>query len=184
MNINLPEPMKYHTKSIALVIILILMAACGEADKHTTESSEYIKVFVGARIIDGTGRNPIEDGVLIIQAGRIRQVGLRGAIEIPGGAEIIDLNSMTLMPGIINTHGHVGNTLGSESGHYSKENILDHLSLYADMESPLLLAWGEMEKKQQSCVTGRIQPLLTGPGYTLLGSCYRRQPGRSYKCCK
>ncbi len=131
MNINLPEPKKYHTKSIALVIILILMAACGEADKHTTESSECIKVFVGARIIDGTGRNPIEDGVLIIQAGRIRQVGLRGAIEIPGGAEIIDLNSMTLMPGIINTHGHVGNTLGSESGHYSKENILDHLSLYA-----------------------------------------------------
>ena len=123
--------MKHNNKSFALVIILILMAACSEADKHTTETSENIKAFVGARIIDGTGKSPIEDGVLIIQAGRISKVGRQSAVEIPEGAEIIDLNNMTLMPGIINTHGHVGNTLGLESGHYSEENILDHLNLYA-----------------------------------------------------
>jgi len=123
--------MKHNNKSFALVTILILMAACGESDKHTTETSENIKAFVGARIIDGTGRSPIEGGVLIIQAGRIRQVGMQSAVEIPEGAEIIDVNSMTLMPGIINAHGHVGNTLGLEPGHYSEENILDHLSLYA-----------------------------------------------------
>ena len=131
MKINLLKPMKHNNKSFALVTILILMAACGETDKHNTAASENIKVFVGARIIDGTGKSPIEDGVLIIQAGRISQVGMQSAIEIPEGAEIIDLNNMTLMPGIINTHGHVGNTLGLESGHYSEENILDHLSLYA-----------------------------------------------------
>jgi len=123
--------MKHNNKSFTLVTILILMAACGETGKPTTETSEKIKAFVGARIIDGTGKSPIEDGVLIIQAGRISQVGMQSAIEIPEGAEIIDLNSMTLMPGIINSHGHVGNTLGLESGHYSEENILDHLSLYA-----------------------------------------------------
>jgi len=131
VKINLPEPMKHNNKSFAFVTIFILMAACGEEDKHTIETSENIKAFVGARIIDGTGRSPIEGGVLIIQAGRIRQVGMQSAVEIPEGAEIIDVNSMTLMPGIINAHGHVGNTLGLEPGHYSEENILDHLSLYA-----------------------------------------------------
>ncbi|MCZ6803315.1 MAG: amidohydrolase family protein [Proteobacteria bacterium] len=123
--------MKQNIKLFALITILILMAACGEADKRTTETSENIKAFVGARIIDGTGKDPIEDGVLIIQAGRIIQVGMQSTIKIPEGAEIIDLDSMTLMPGLINTHGHVGNTLGLESGHYSEENILEHLSLYA-----------------------------------------------------
>ena len=123
--------MKYHYMSFALVITSILMIACGEADKRATKTSENIKVFVGVRIIDGTGKSSIEDGILIIRAGRISQVGMQSNIEIPEGAEIIDLKSMTLMPGIINTHGHVGNTLGLESGHYSEENILDHLNLYA-----------------------------------------------------
>jgi len=123
--------MKHNNKSFALVIILILMAACGETDKHNTEASANIKAFVGSRIIDGTGKSPIEDGVLIIQAGRVSQVGTQSDIEIPEEAEIIDLTNMTLMPGIINAHGHVGNTLGLESGHYSEENILNHLSLYA-----------------------------------------------------
>ncbi len=123
--------MKHNNKSFALVIILILMAACGETDKHNTEASANIKAFVGSRIIDGTGKSPIEDGVLIIQAGRVSQVGTQSDIEIPEEAEIIDLTNMTLMPGIINAHGHVGNTLGLESGYYSEENILNHLSLYA-----------------------------------------------------
>ena len=87
--------------------------------------------FVGATIIDGTEAEPLEDGVLVITDGRIQTVGPRSAVTIPAGAEQIDVTGKTIMPGLINAHGHVGDTLGLESGHYNTENLLRQLSLYA-----------------------------------------------------
>ncbi len=57
------------------------MIACDEADKRATETSENIKAFVGVLVIDGTGKNPIEDGILITQAGQIREVGITQPIN-------------------------------------------------------------------------------------------------------
>ena len=63
--------------------------------------------------------DPIEDGVVVITDGRIRTVGPRSAVTVPAGAQIIDVAGKTIMPGIINAHGHVGGTLGLEGGHYN-----------------------------------------------------------------
>jgi imidazolonepropionase-like amidohydrolase len=87
--------------------------------------------FVGANIIDGTGAEAIEDGVLVISNGKIRSVGPASAVTIPVDSEIINARGKTIMPGMINAHGHVGGTLGLESGHYNTENLLRQLGLYA-----------------------------------------------------
>ncbi len=87
--------------------------------------------FVGATIIDGTEAAPLSDGVIVITNGRIRTVGPRASVTIPPGAEIIDVAGKTIMPGIVNAHAHVGDTLGLETGHYTAENLLRQLSLYA-----------------------------------------------------
>jgi imidazolonepropionase-like amidohydrolase len=44
---------------------------------------------------------------------------------------VIDVSGKTIIPGIINAHGHVGDVKGIEPGHYSAENIQDQLELYA-----------------------------------------------------
>jgi imidazolonepropionase-like amidohydrolase len=92
-----------------------------------------VQAFVGARLLDGAGGDPLEDAVLLVRDGRIEAVGPRTSLAIPAGAERIDLGGRTVMPGLINAHGHVGETLGLRSGPelYSEENVLRQLGLYA-----------------------------------------------------
>ena len=94
-------------------------------------ANEGSLAFVGARIIDGTANAPIEDGVLVITDGRIRSVGPRDAVTIPEDAQQIDVSGKTIMPGLINAHGHVGGTLGLGGGQYNTSNLLRQLRLYA-----------------------------------------------------
>ena len=94
-------------------------------------ANEGSLAFVGARIIDGTANAPIEDGVLVITDGRIRSVGPRDAVTIPEDAQQIDVSGKTIMPGLINAHGHVGGTLGLGGGQYNTGNLLRQLRLYA-----------------------------------------------------
>jgi len=62
--------------------------------------------IVGGKIIDGTGRPPIEDGVVLIEGERIRAVGKKGEVAIPEGTEIIDASGKTILPGFIDAHSH------------------------------------------------------------------------------
>lgn len=87
--------------------------------------------FVGARLIDGTGAAPIENAGLIVREGRVEAVGPREAVEIPANATIVDVSGKTIMPGMVNAHGHVGDTRGLETGQYSAENVVRQLALYA-----------------------------------------------------
>jgi imidazolonepropionase-like amidohydrolase len=58
-----------------------------------------------ARIIDGTGAPPIQNGAVVIQGERIRAVG--DASAIPSGARVIDLGDATVLPGLIDLHTHL-----------------------------------------------------------------------------
>src|SRR5690606_33587317 len=88
-------------------------------------------VFSGAMLVDGTGEEPILNGILILKDGEVYGLGTQGEVEIPEGAVIHDVSGKTIIPGLINAHGHVGDVKGVEGGHYSRENLVDNLSLYA-----------------------------------------------------
>ncbi|MDR0788523.1 MAG: amidohydrolase family protein [Gemmatimonadota bacterium] len=107
-------------------LILPLLAACGDGAQVTS-----MQVFTGARLIDGTGAPPIENAVVIVDGGQIVAVGEAGTVELPRGIETVDLRGRTLIPGLINSHGHVGDVRGLEAGQYSRENVLDQLALSA-----------------------------------------------------
>ena len=69
--------------------------------------AEKILVVQGGKLIDGTGRAPIENSVIVIQAGRFQAVGRSGEVSIPAGAEVIDVSGKTVLPGFIDGHGHL-----------------------------------------------------------------------------
>lgn len=114
-------------KRLSLFLILSLFGL-GFPGLHANEGSI---AFVGATIIDGTDAAPLVDGALVISDGRIQAVGPRADVGIPESARIIDVSGKTIIPGLINAHGHVGGTLGLEGGHYNRENLLRQLALYA-----------------------------------------------------
>lgn len=103
--------------------------------------------FVGARIIDGTGAPVIENGVIVVTDGRIRAVGPAGDVTLPADAEVVDASGKTIMPGLINAHGHVGGTLGLETGYYSRDNLLRQLALYGRYGVTTIVSLGDDEEE-------------------------------------
>jgi imidazolonepropionase-like amidohydrolase len=69
--------------------------------------AEKALVVQGGRLIDGTGRRPIENSVIVIEAGRFQAVGRSGEVTIPAGAEVIDVKGKSVLPGFIDGHGHL-----------------------------------------------------------------------------
>jgi hypothetical protein len=69
--------------------------------------AEKVLVIQGGKLIDGTGRRPVENSVIVIQNGRFQAVGAHGAVSISAGAEVIDVSGKTVLPGFIDGHGHL-----------------------------------------------------------------------------
>src|ERR1700686_54654 len=103
------------------------------AAQNSPATSHPLQAWVGARIIDGSGKPAIENATLLIRNGHIEAVGKR--VKIPAGAERIDAKGKTIIPGLINAHGH----LNSEDrlGVYLRDGITTILSLGGDKEFAL-----------------------------------------------
>lgn len=92
-------------------------------------------VFEGARLITGDGSAPIENSAFIVTGNAFTQVGRRGELRVPAGAMHVDLTGKTVMPALIDLHGHYGfqNIVeGTMSkSFYTRENLIDHLQRLA-----------------------------------------------------
>ena len=110
--------------AIGVISVLLTGQACSTGERNVT-------AFIGARVFDGTGAAPVDDMVMLVRDGRFERVGPRSAVTVPVGAREVDLAGKFVIPGLINTHGHVGDTRGLEAGQYSDENVLRQLQLYA-----------------------------------------------------
>jgi imidazolonepropionase-like amidohydrolase len=67
-----------------------------------------MKVLRGGSVIDGTGAAPVKGAAVVIRDGRIAEVTTRAMGDWPAEAEIIDVAGMTVLPGLIDTHDHLG----------------------------------------------------------------------------
>jgi imidazolonepropionase-like amidohydrolase len=74
--------------------------------EHTPLLRSGTYALSGATIIDGTGRPPIPDGVVIIRDGRIAEVGPRASVMIPADMTTVPLTGKTLVPGLWDMHTH------------------------------------------------------------------------------
>jgi imidazolonepropionase-like amidohydrolase len=103
------------------------------ASRAPARGAGEVKAFVGARLFDGTGRPAVPDAVLLVKDGRVLSVGSARDVRVPPGAERVDLAGRFVIPGLVNAHGHVGETRGLRSGPelYDLENVLAQLRLYA-----------------------------------------------------
>jgi len=96
-----------------LPALFLMLVAC-QSSRQESPASE-ITVIEGATIIDGVADTPIEDAILVIEGETIRSLARRGTFQPPANARTVNATGKTIMPGMINLHGHVGRTEGMDS---------------------------------------------------------------------
>ena len=110
-----------------------LISACGAPPPDAVAPASTAVVYEGARLIAGDGSAPIENGLLVVDDGVITAVGAAGDVTTPEGATRVDLTGKTVMPAIVDLHGHVGyqRGLSYDEANYTRGNLIDHLNRYA-----------------------------------------------------
>jgi imidazolonepropionase-like amidohydrolase len=92
-------------------LVTLLFTACApEGDGAPTLA------LVGGRVIDGTGAPP-RPATVLIRGSQIDGVGAE--LEVPRGTEVIDITGLTVLPGLIDMHGHMYAFGGNQFEAYS-----------------------------------------------------------------
>ena len=101
-----------HAKSKALWLAgaAAIAAAIGGAAAPAAAQERAIAI-TGARILTMAGE-PIENGTMVIQNGKIVAVG--SDVAVPADAERIEAKGRVIMPGIVDTHSHIGQVAGAD----------------------------------------------------------------------
>jgi imidazolonepropionase-like amidohydrolase len=95
------------------------------------------------RVIDGAGGAPLEDATVVIEGNHIRSVQA-GSGAVPSGAKVLDLHGDTIIPGIINAHGHLALIADGQNSptSYTAENVLAELRQYESYGVTTMLSLG------------------------------------------
>lgn len=108
--------------SLLLIFFIPLMAAAQQS-----------KVFTGAKIIPIEGE-PIENGVLLIKGGKIVEIGADGEVDIPSNAKQHDVSGKIIMPGLVDSHSHIGSGDGGDrsAAMHPDARIIDSIDPHSD----------------------------------------------------
>src|SRR4051812_44338326 len=104
---------------------LLAALACTPAPAQTI-------ALTHATVIDGSGAGPQADQTVVMEQGRIRDLGPASTIAIPAGATVIDVTGKYVVPGIINTHGHVGANRDPQLRQYALYGVTTTTSMAFD----------------------------------------------------
>ena len=184
---------------LLLAASLVFTSACSGQVERQSPQTTGVTVFEGARLITGDGSAPIENSAFIVDNNQFTAVGRRGEVQIPPGAARVDLTGKTVMPTMVDLHGHIGfqnvaeGTMSKEM--YTRENLIDHLQLLAyngvgavvgvgDLVSRSDLHggrtnWGDVPLRvRDEVVPGAALFKTAGPGIAWPGSGAQGHPSR------
>lgn len=91
-----------------LGLLTLAIAGLVTPSHQAQDAGAEFLVLAGGRLLDGTGGEPVEDAAVVIRGDRILYAGPAADIEVPTGAEILDVAGSTVLPGFINAHVHRG----------------------------------------------------------------------------
>jgi imidazolonepropionase-like amidohydrolase len=137
-----------------------------------------VKVLKNFTLIDGTGHAPLPNAAMILDNGRIAWVGPAAKLNPPPSAPVTDLQGKYIMPGIINLHGHLGNTLEltQDPKNFTRENVEKQLKLYASYGVTSVVSMGTdgdlifpMRAEQRAGRPHMTRIFTAGRGFTGVG---------------
>jgi imidazolonepropionase-like amidohydrolase len=137
----------------AVIRQTVLMAAifCVSQFTEVHSATAQVLVLTNATVIDGTGAPARTRQTLILQNGRIREMGT--SIKLPTGAVVTDLTGKYVVPGIINAHGHVGDNRDPQLRQYALYGVTTTTSMAIDADD---IAQFKDEQKRGNLKGARI----------------------------
>lgn len=151
-----------------LVLILAALVVPAVAAAQTTTA------FIGARLIDGKG-GVIERGTIVVRSGTILAVGPESATRVPDDAQRVDVAGATIMPGLVNAHGHLTGAVGmrNDPKGYTRDNLVRQLKTYARYGVTTVFSLGDdqeaafdLRNEQAAGTMPRARLFVAGPVIT------------------
>ncbi len=124
------EPELFIFVTLLLLLTITASALSGQASTPTATSAQKkdtpkpaLLAIVGATLIDGTGKEPLPNSVILIEGSKIKAVGPAAQVKIPKEAQRIEATGKFILPGFIDCHIHLG-TETSRLEYYQDSNSL------------------------------------------------------------
>jgi imidazolonepropionase-like amidohydrolase len=108
-----PEAKMKHLIGRGVALVVLLGCAWSGGGTGLAAQDERAHAYLGAQLIPIAGPI-IADGVLVVRGGRIMAVGPRAGTPVPEGAQRHDASGKVIMPGLVDTHSHVGGGSGGD----------------------------------------------------------------------
>jgi imidazolonepropionase-like amidohydrolase len=143
----MPAQRRRNPVTLAGVVLVLFALSCSRSGGGDTEGAPgdpAALVFRNLTLIDGTGRAPLAQAAMVVQSGRVSWVGAGTDLKAPDGANVTDLNGAFVIPGLIDLHGHLGNTvdLVQDSTFHTRASIEQDLETYASYGVTTVLSMG------------------------------------------
>jgi imidazolonepropionase-like amidohydrolase len=113
----------------ALLIVLAVLVTTRQFHAQGPRPTAAV-LYEGARLIRGDGSPPIESSSFLVEGATITRVGRKGEVMPPAAARRVDLTGKTVMPTIVNAHGHPGFQRGLTytADNFTRDTIVDDLN--------------------------------------------------------
>lgn len=146
-------------RRLSFLVALVLVAV---ALMYAASATAQVTVLNRATVIDGSGAAPLKDHTIVMEQGRIRELGPSSKIKAPAGATVIDLSGKFIVPGIINAHGHVGAKTAPQLRQYALYGVTTATSMQTDPDEVIQVREaqkrGELRGARVSTVRHRFAP--------------------------
>ncbi len=108
----LRPPASTALRTLAIGLAVLTACGCAEPPPLVTRpgNAPAAVLFEHARVLDVAAGTAVEDQDVLVRDGTIRAVGPSGTLDVPDTASRIDARGGTLLPGLVDSHGHVGNS--------------------------------------------------------------------------
>jgi imidazolonepropionase-like amidohydrolase len=143
-------------RSLRIAVCVALLSA----PAASVHGQSAVKYFSGFSLVDGTGARAVPNAAMLVRDGRIVAAGPANSVQAPAGAERISLAGQVVIPGLINTHGHI-NDATRDLGVYAAYGVTTVFSLGG--EQPAVFT---ARDQQNSPMLSRSRVFVSGPVLT------------------